>query len=418
MRIIRFVLTPLLSADTYLRWVYLVLGGVLFVPFLLAALVLASLLIGQDADPQVVGYGAPGVAAVLVAAVLGAATVAIPGVRTQQAQLSRALLRGGLAAEPEAPPATWSSWARAGCWLSLHFVVGFGVSLLTMVGLTESAMLTMSPITAGANGTILFDGPFTGGWRWGGPLAGAASLVALVCAVAATGAGAARLAPLFLGPSAADRLAAAHARADNLTERNRIAAELHDSIGHVLSTVALQAGAATRVIERDPDFARDALETIAEQARTATAELDHVLGVLREERTTPAPQRTLDDLAGLVAAAHSAGADLRLNQTGALGSVPGVLSREMYRICQEATTNALRHGGQGVTVTMEVHVAQGRVRLLVRNPVPGRRVNRVGGGRGVRSTRERVHLLGGEMWAGLHDDEWHLTVTISWEGSP
>lgn len=410
------LLAPLRSADTYLRWVYLVLGGVLLVPFLLAALVVASLLVDQDANSEAV-YGPPGAAALAVAAVLGAATVGIPGVRTQQAQLSRSLLGGRLAAEPDTRSAAGSSRTRAGCWLALHFVVGFGTSLLTMIGLTESAILAMTPITGGASGTMLLGDVLFSGWRrWLGPLAGAGLLVALVYTVAAVGGGAARLAPLFLGPSAADRLAAAQARADHLTERNRLAAELHDSIGHVLSVVALQAGTATRVIDRDPDFARTALEAIAEQARTATAELDHVLGALREEPAAAAPQRTLDDLASLVDAARFAGADLRFDQTGALGSVPGVLSRELYRLCQEAITNALRHGGADTTITMELHVEQARVRLSVRNPVPVRRPARPGGGRGVRSMDERVRLLGGAMEAGMRDGEWCLTVTIPWKG--
>lgn len=415
MRTIRVLVAPLCNARTYLRWTYLVLGGVLFVPFLVAALVLISLVFSQDVNPQTSGSGVPGLAAVVLAVLLGAATAQIPGVRDQQAQLARSLLGGRIATEPNTP--TPSSRIRPGGWLALHFVVGFGVSLLTMVGLTEAATLAMTPLTAGASDTILVDGArFSGGWRWIGPLAGMVILVTLVSVVAALGAGAARLAPLFLGPSAADRLAAAQAHAAELTERNRIAAELHDSIGHVLSTVALQAGAATRVIEHDPEFVRTALETIAEQARTATAELDHVLGALRQEETATVPQRTLDDLAGLVDAARAAGADVRVDQTGELGTVPGVLSRELYRICQEALTNALRHGGTDTTITVELHTTHERVLLCVSNPAPARRAPRSRGGRGVRSMRERVRLLGGEMEARVHGGEWRLTVTIPWRG--
>ncbi|RNL80597.1 sensor histidine kinase [Halostreptopolyspora alba] len=417
MRIIRVLVAPLRSGRTYLRWIYLVLGGVLFVPFLVATLVLVSLLFSRDVNPETSGYGVPGLTAVVLAALLGAATAQIPGVRGQQAQLSRSLLGGRLATEPNIQQGTHGPRLRPGGWLALHLVVGFGVSLLTMVGLTESATLAMTPLTGGDSDTILVDGAwFSGGWRWIGPLAGVAVLVALVYVVAALGAGAARLAPLFLGPSAADRLAAAQAHAAELTERNRIAAELHDSIGHVLSVVALQAGAATRVIDHDPEFARTALEEIAEQARTATAELDHVLGALRQEETATAPQRTLDDLAELVAAARAAGADVRVDQTGELGSVPGVLSRELYRICQEAITNALRHGGAGATISVELHATRERVLLRVSNPAPAHRATRSRGGRGMRSMRERVRLLGGEMEARAHDGEWRLTVTIPRKG--
>ncbi|WP_046470862.1 sensor histidine kinase [Allosalinactinospora lopnorensis] len=424
MRIIRLAIAPLRGSATYRRWVYLVLGGVLFVPFLLAVLVLFSLLFLPDPrTPETSGFGLQGITATATAAVLGSTTVWAPGVRAQQAQITRSLLGGPLAAEPPARSATWRSRARAACWLALHFVVGFAVSLATMVGLTESALFVLAPFTA--DPYFLLDGapflpegmPLTGAWKWLGPPVGAVLLVGLVYTVAAIGAGAARLAPLFLGPAAADRLAAAQAHADDLTERNRLAAELHDSIGHVLSVVALQAGAAARVLDRDPAFARGALEAIAEQARTATAELDHVLGLLREERTDVAPQRTLAELPHLVEAARTAGTDLRFDRTGPLGAVPGVLSREMHRICQEGITNALRHGGKSGPITVELRVEDARVRLLISNPAAPHRRTRPGGGRGIRSMEERVRLLGGELEAGTREGVWCLTVTIPWKGN-
>ncbi|PRY00946.1 sensor histidine kinase [Allonocardiopsis opalescens] len=417
MRILRSAAAPLLGADTYRRWVYLVLGGVLFTPFLVATLVLLSLLLGWGASMERFGAGPQWYVGTAAAAVLGAGTVWIPGVRAQQAQLSRALLGGPLAALPAARPA--GPRIRAACWLALHFAVGFAVCITTMVGLTQSAMLALAPFLADEPALMfLRELSPTGGWTWLGPPAGAVVLLALVYLIALIGAGAARLAPRFLGPTAADRLAAAQARADNLTERNRLAAELHDSIGHVLSVVALQAGAAARVIDRDPAFARGALETIAEQARTATAELDHMLGLLREERAAAAPQRTLADLPRLVAAARTAGADLRLRQTGTLDALPEVLSRELYRICQEGVTNALRHGGENVPVTVDLRVEEERVRLVMTNPAdparPGRST-RPGGGRGLRGMRERVELLGGELTAGAVDGVWRLAAAIPWK---
>ncbi len=88
----------------------------------------------------------------------------------------------------------------------------------------------------------------------------------------------ARWAPAMLGPSPEERIAAAEARAD-LALRNRLARELHDSIGHALSAVSLQATAARRVLERDPHFAREALAAIEDTTRRTLAELDTVLCV-------------------------------------------------------------------------------------------------------------------------------------------
>ncbi|OLB76745.1 MAG: hypothetical protein AUI14_17840 [Actinobacteria bacterium 13_2_20CM_2_71_6] len=110
-----------------------------------------------------------------------------------------------------------------------------------------------------------------------------AMLAAVLFVVAGTGAGLARLAPVLLGPSPADRLAALERRNAKLAERNRLARELHDSVGHALSIVTVQATAADRVLDRDPEFARQALGAIAATARDALADLDHVLGLLREE---------------------------------------------------------------------------------------------------------------------------------------
>ncbi len=92
----------------------------------------------------------------------------------------------------------------------------------------------------------------------------------------------ARWAPELLGPTPADRLAAAEQRAADLAVRNRLARELHDAVGHALSAVTLQASAARRVLDHDPEFVREALAAIEDTTRRTVGELDAVLGVLRE----------------------------------------------------------------------------------------------------------------------------------------
>lgn len=419
MRILHVVITPLRSADTYRRWVHLVLGGVLFFPFLIAALVVFTL-VGADGVPAVdaaVGWRGP--AAFVVAVAVGASTAWLPAVRAPQLQVARHLLGGALSRDPVAATVLGSG-IRAVLWLALHLTVGFAVSLGTMIGLTEAALLALAPIVA--DPVSLLDGvwrfldetAFVGAARWRAPLAGAALVLLVTYGVALVGALAARLAPILLGPSAADRLAAAELHADDLSRRNRLAAELHDSIGHALSVVTLQAGAAARVIDHDPAFARAALDAIAEQARTATAELDHVLGVLRDERASTAPARTLMDLEPLVEAVRTTGADVRLTTHGLLDAVPAVVSREAYRICQEALTNALRHGEASTPVTVGLDVEAARLRVTIANASAVLR-SRAGGGRGLATMRERVRLLGGHLDAGMQDGTWRLVAVMPWE---
>ncbi|MBX9389238.1 histidine kinase [Streptomonospora halotolerans] len=420
----RRLAAPLLSTATYARWAHLVLGGVVLLPYAVAAAVLVSLLLtGGTAlmDPQDAGMtslvlGLPLALAAVVA------TAWIPGVRTMEGHLARALLGGPMADHQAGEPATWRRRVRTGLWLLVHLVVGFAVCLGTMVGLTEAAGLAMAPLAAQPEqlmpmGARLLGGPpVAGGRLWAAPLLGAAVLAAVVYAVALTGAGMARLAPVLLGPSPAERLAAAQQRVEALAERNRLARELHDSIGHALSVVTLQAGAAARVLDADPAFARSALEAIAEQARTAAAELDHVLGLLREERAGTTPQRDLGDLERLLEATRATGTRLEARVEGDLARVPGVVSREAYRVCQEAITNALRHGGQ-VPVSLRLRAAEGSLEVEVANPAPARsRAPRRGGGRGLRGARERLRLLGGTLSAGPDDDgHWRLRAAVTWK---
>jgi signal transduction histidine kinase len=254
------------------------------------------------------------------------------------------------------------------------------------------------------------------------PLLAVAALAAVGYAVAGLGSLAAAMAPVLLGPSVAERVAALEARAVVLAERNRLARELHDSIGHALTVTTLQAAAARQVLERDPAFARRALAAIEDAGRTAAEELDRVLGVLRDDRMPrPAPRRTLDDVDRLVDEARGAGADVSLTVDGAVGELPAVVSREGYRIVQESLTNALRHAGP-VPVTVSVSVRDGLLTIEVDNPSPrgGPAVGgqRIGPGRGLAGMRERIVLLGGALHAAGDDGRWRLHVRLPVQQKP
>ncbi|WP_017611650.1 sensor histidine kinase [Nocardiopsis salina] len=414
----RRALRPLVRGETYTRWVHLVLGGVLFVPYCLAVLVVVTLVTRW-------GPGAWSAGVLIVVAVASVSLVGgtglLPGVRAQQVQVGRALLRGPMeqVPDPGGGRAGPRERVRSGGALALHFVVGFVVAVATMVVLTDAATLALVAVTGAPAGpvAVLTAVPVSLPQVPGAvarvltPVAGLVLVVVFVLVVAAVGAGAARVGPLLLGPSVSERLAQVSRRADELAERNRLAAELHDSIGHALSVVALQAGAAARVLEQDPAFARAALEAIAEQARTATGELDHVLGLLRQERAGRAPEPALTDVEHLVRAARAGGAEVECVVQGPVGELAPVLSRELYRICQEGLTNALRHGAPGGPVRLWVQVEGGAARVQVANPV-GAGAGARRGGHGLEGAAERVRLLGGRLEYGAQDGWWSLRVRI------
>ncbi len=316
----------------------------------------------------------------------------VPVVRRSEGLQVRALVLprdDGVSVEPAR---TWTDRGRVLLWLCLRVWLG-----VLAVQLTALALATV--------------------WRSaqrGDPVGWAAVpavLLALVPALALLGSALAAAARHLLSPSAGERLAVAEARTDRLLARTRLAAELHDSIGHALTVTVLQAGAARQVAGRDPDFVDGALAAIEDSARRASAELDRVLALLREPASAPVPGPTLADVDALVRSAETAGADVDLRVTGDVDAVPAVVSREGYRIVQESVTNALRHAGP-VPIAVGVTVSGDRLLLSVENPVPVGVPAPRGAGSGIRGLRERATLLGGSASAGAVDDRWAVTVRL------
>ncbi len=375
-------------------------------PFAMAALVLATL-ITQHGRPA----GDPGPTAIALATLLClallTATALIPGVRNGQTHLARALLQGPLTNTPHTR--TSRPTARSALWLCLHLLLGMAASLATMVALTEAAMLATAPLNPQPYSTPA--------QRLLGPLLALLLVAALLYTIALLGHLLTRTAPHLLGPTPTERLAAAHAHAHTLAERARLARELHDSLGHALSVVTLQAATAARLLDTDPDFARNALTHIADQARTATADLDHALGILREDTPTDrTPPPDLTHLHHLTQATRHTGTDLTCHITGDIHRVPALLSREAYRITQEALTNALRHAPHH-TPTLTLHITPTDLTLNVTNPRPPRTRPRTrpGPGRGITGMQERAHLLGGTLTCRPTPTHWHLTLHLTWK---
>ncbi|MFC8833686.1 sensor histidine kinase [Streptomyces griseoincarnatus] len=409
------LLRPLFGRQARLRWVHLVLGGALAMPYVLVGTVVVGPVAGST-DAQVFTSLTMQLASFAVGLPLAVATSLFPLTRPLEGAAVRWLC--GVPADrlAEGPARGRAAKGRTALWFALHLTSGAVVAGMS---------LALPPFAA-----VLIALPFVPAWRdprlglpeilghgWGlalAPAAGVVSLLALAGCAAGAGALLARWAPALLGPSPEERLAAAEARAADLALRNRLARELHDSVGHALSAVTLQASAARRVLGSDQEFVREALAAIEETTRRTVGELDTVLGVLRDGDTPDAaPAPTLAaDLDGLLRRTRAAGQPVTATVDAPLKALPPVLSREAYRIVQEGLTNALRHAGAGVTVAVRVVLRDGYLEIGVDNPLAASASTRGGGGHGLDGIRSRSRLLGGTARAGPVDGLWRLRVRL------
>ncbi|MFE7122319.1 sensor histidine kinase, partial [Streptomyces sp. NPDC057654] len=123
----------------------------------------------------------------------------------------------------------------------------------------------------------------------------------------------------------------------------------------------------------------------------------------------------LTDARRLLSAARGSGAEVGAEIEGPLDAVPGPVSREGYRIVQEALTNVLRHAGP-VPVAVRIAVAGDVLELDVRNPLDGADARTGGGGSGLRGIRERAALLGGHADTGPYEGGWRVRVRLPLDG--
>ncbi|MFE6067984.1 sensor histidine kinase [Streptomyces sp. NPDC056525] len=398
------------------RWLHLIVGGALFMPFWMVGSVVVGALLGAGGlftGSLAVQFGAYGVGLPLVAV-----AALFPLARPMSVAAARALCGVPEDRFADGPARGRDAKARTAGWWTLHLGAGALISGATLALPPFAVSVMAVPFSPALRESELgrlwgLDRPW---WVWAALPAGLLMLLALAAAAAATGALLARGAPRLLGPSPADRLAAAERRAAEAESRNRLARELHDSVGHALSAVTLQAGAARRVLDggdgADLAFVREALTAIEETTRRTVGELDWVLGLLRRDEDAgegPGPGPGLDALDALV---RGAGPKVALTVSGDLAPVPETLSREAYRIVQEGLTNAARHaGGEPVAVRLDARTEE--LEITMENPLPARPpAVRPNGGRGLRGIGERARLLGGTAAAGPADGVWRLVVRI------
>jgi signal transduction histidine kinase len=205
----------------------------------------------------------------------------------------------------------------------------------------------------------------------------------------------------------ADR--AEHAREEDqrraiAAERARVARELHDVLAHNLSVMVVQASAARRIVERDPDTASDAAHLIRETGREALAELRQLFGTVRRGEGEPlAGPPSIAQVERLAARAREAGLSVRVRVEGTPVPLPAGVDVSAYRVVQEGLTNTLKHAGSShalVTVRYEPSELVVEVEDDGTGAAPNGDLSATGGGHGLVGMQERVQVYGGKLQAG------------------
>lgn len=183
-------------------------------------------------------------------------------------------------------------------------------------------------------------------------------------------------------------------------ERTRIARELHDVVAHRVSLMTVQAGAARTVAADDPEKAAEAMGAVEQAGREVLGELRHLLGVLRPDAEGDLfPQPGLIDIPHLVDEFNEAGLEVTLSVHGEEVELPVLVELAVYRIVQEALTNALRHAGPDARAMVRLETNGEGVRIEVTDDGIGASPG-VNGGHGIVGMRERAQLLGGSFHSG------------------
>ncbi|MGW7297406.1 sensor histidine kinase [Streptomyces sp. NPDC054829] len=321
----------------------------------------------------------------------------------------------------------WRPWAGLLVASAASFAVTavghdpLSVWMMAVLVLFSATLRGKQPVVATALVAAFFLGAFMtlGGFR-GGAVTGAAALFSAV-AGGATGA-ALRIHRehwLILEERAETALATREIEATRRVteERLRIARDLHDVIGHQVALLSMHLGAAEIGLPEDADDSRQALVSARSSARTVVVETQRILELLRlrdtvtdDEALRPTP--ALSGLEALVASFESIGLDVRPTIDLPAGFVEPSVGVTVYRIVQEALTNAHRHGEGPATV--EVREYGGRIRVTVENRVAGASPDSgPGSGLGLLGMRERVESSHGRLTIDTHDGHFRVRAEFS-----
>ncbi|MER6007833.1 histidine kinase [Nonomuraea angiospora] len=202
-------------------------------------------------------------------------------------------------------------------------------------------------------------------------------------------------------------------QAARAAERAHIAAEMHDVLAHRLSLIALHAGVLATKGDTLPDPVADRLRLLRATSTEALADLRDVLGALRDDTEASAIRApAIRDVRELVADARAAGQCVRLTIDGDPEQAPAAHRLAVYRIVQEALTNARKHAA-GAEVTAHLDYRPPSTSIEVTNPAGTPSARPVTSGYGLIGLRERVTALGGHLDAGAAGaGAWHLRASI------
>ncbi|WP_062318352.1 sensor histidine kinase [Demequina maris] len=200
-------------------------------------------------------------------------------------------------------------------------------------------------------------------------------------------------------------------------ERNRIARELHDAVGHSVSVMTMQAAAVRRRLTTDQAAEREALESVERVGREAMTEMRRLVGVLRQDggASDREPPATAADVPRLVDGFRAAGLAVDLTLNGDVTDLPPGVGLAVFRVVQEGLTNVVRHAPAARRASVAVERGAGHVTVAVRDdgdalaetPAPGH---------GITGMRERVALYGGSVDATATPEGFALRAFVPLEG--
>ncbi|MFJ6535737.1 histidine kinase [Paenarthrobacter sp. NPDC091711] len=211
-----------------------------------------------------------------------------------------------------------------------------------------------------------------------------------------------------------------------VTERNRIAREMHDVVAHSLTVMISLSDGAAVVVKKDPQRAGDVLGELSRTGRAALADMRRVLGVLRDDSGRPAPLTPLEsgqNLAKLLDGFRTAGLPLHYAHTGPGLPADPAFELTVYRIVQESLTNVLRYGRSLSRVDVQVARDGDLVTIDVLDDGRGTReggsesVGSLGTGQGIAGMNERAGIYAGIVTAGPGKrGGWAVHAELRWNG--
>lgn len=218
-------------------------------------------------------------------------------------------------------------------------------------------------------------------------------------------------------------LARAQENADlaSVTERTRIAREMHDVVAHSLSVMIALSDGAGVVIKRDQARAGEVLEELSKTGRTALADMRRVLGILREHDSGDAPRLPLpveESLTSLLEGFRIAGLPIRQVSSGPSLPADAAFQLTVYRIVQESLTNVLRYARNVTVVEVAVSRTGEMVRIRISDDGRGSMdgpAESVGAGLGIVGMAERAGIYAGTVHAGPGTDGgWVVDASLVW----